>query len=251
MTEGISQYSWVNGRFIEGFPYPIETSPINHSEDIYLYNTVRGPAIFRLEEHIDRLEKLTKVTKTYPAKELFDACIQVVNKNTLKQGCITVKVSHDDDVVITCKTDNEQTLSTPRSIKIVSDTHKSNEEKNNYETISFDTLRNKETQTTGTLFVVKGKKAFTPSLNLNTTDIATRTVVALLEDTGIEVEEKQISLREARQADEIFLVQRAIISISSIDNTTLADYLTTKVKDTLAEIVGGRSKKFDMFLTFL
>ena len=55
-------------------------------EGIKCYDTIKGPAIFRLNEHIDRLFEsadIYKIKIPYSKKELIDGCIDVVNKNEL------------------------------------------------------------------------------------------------------------------------------------------------------------------------
>lgn len=60
-------------------------------EGIRFYKTDRGPAIFRLREHIDRLFKSARVfhMKIVPSKEeICQACIDVVRVNRLESGYI-------------------------------------------------------------------------------------------------------------------------------------------------------------------
>ena len=55
-------------------------------EGIKCYNTHKGPAIFRLEDHVDRLYESAKVYGIkipFDKQTIFDGCIDTVNKNAL------------------------------------------------------------------------------------------------------------------------------------------------------------------------
>ena len=73
------------------------TSLLTHSlhygssvfEGIRAYNTPKGPAIFKLKEHIDRLFYSASVLSMkipYTKKELCDACIKVIKENNFKSA---------------------------------------------------------------------------------------------------------------------------------------------------------------------
>ena len=60
-------------------------------EGIRAYETERGPAIFRLEEHIDRFFRSAKVMNmnmTYSKAEIMEACVQVMRENGLRSAYI-------------------------------------------------------------------------------------------------------------------------------------------------------------------
>ena len=60
-------------------------------EGIRFYDTAKGPAIFRLKEHIDRLFDSASVFRMplkYSKEEIIDACIQVVRENSISSGYI-------------------------------------------------------------------------------------------------------------------------------------------------------------------
>lgn len=53
-------------------------------EGLRCYNTPKGPAIFRLQEHIDRLfnsAKIYRINIPFTKGEIFNACVDVVRKN--------------------------------------------------------------------------------------------------------------------------------------------------------------------------
>jgi len=85
---------WMNGKLV---PYKnakihVLTHALHYStaifEGIRCYNTPRGPMIFRLPEHIDRLFKSAKMYSMklpYSKKEISDAIIKTVKASKLKE----------------------------------------------------------------------------------------------------------------------------------------------------------------------
>jgi branched-chain amino acid aminotransferase len=85
---------WMNGKLV---PYKnakvhVLTHALHYStavfEGIRCYNTVRGPMIFRLPEHVDRLFKSAKMYSMkipFSKKEISDGIIKTVKVNKLKE----------------------------------------------------------------------------------------------------------------------------------------------------------------------
>ncbi len=89
------QYVWLDGRFIEFGKANVHI--LTHSlqygsgifEGIRAYKTAKGPAIFRLKDHIDRFLRSAKIysmSLAYDSETLQDAVVRLVHKNGL-QGC--------------------------------------------------------------------------------------------------------------------------------------------------------------------
>jgi branched-chain amino acid aminotransferase len=56
-------------------------------EGIRAYETARGPAIFRLDAHIDRLidsAKIYRMVPEYSAEQIRDVCVDIIRKNSLR-----------------------------------------------------------------------------------------------------------------------------------------------------------------------
>jgi branched-chain amino acid aminotransferase len=92
-----TKFIWMNGKMVPWHECTIHF--LTHSmhygsgifEGIRCYNTERGPAIFRLKEHIQRLfysADVIGITIPFTEKELIDACIRVVKENELNSGYI-------------------------------------------------------------------------------------------------------------------------------------------------------------------
>jgi len=89
-----TEWIWMNGDFVKWDDAKVHV--LAHSlhygsgifEGIRCYNTPKGPAIFRLHDHMKRLEdsaKIHKIKMPYSGKELADATIELVKLNKLKE----------------------------------------------------------------------------------------------------------------------------------------------------------------------
>lgn len=88
---------WQNGKLVpwEEATTHVLTHTLHYGsgafEGIRFYKTKKGPAIFRLQEHIDRFlysAKTLKMPFSYTKDEIRDAIIQVATVNQLEQGYI-------------------------------------------------------------------------------------------------------------------------------------------------------------------
>ncbi|MCS6804659.1 MAG: branched-chain amino acid transaminase [Acidobacteriota bacterium] len=93
MTQKTTEKIWHNGRFIDWDQATIHVmSHVVHYasamfEGIRCYETARGPAIFRLREHITRLLHsclIYRSTPPYTLEELCQACVDVVRVNKVR-----------------------------------------------------------------------------------------------------------------------------------------------------------------------
>ena len=107
------------------------------------------------------------------------------------------------------------------------------------------------------IFMVKNKKVFTPSLGSILPGITRDTVFHILRDLKIPFEEKQISLRELKAADEAFFTGTAveICPIFQIDRTKINQGkigpISKMVKEAYDRIIHGQEKKYLKWLTFV
>ncbi|NOZ61945.1 MAG: branched-chain amino acid transaminase [Calditrichaeota bacterium] len=88
---------WLNGSFVDWPDAKIHVmSHVIHYgtsffEGIRCYKTQKGPAIFRLPEHVRRLFDSAKIYRTeipFSQQDVFQACIDVVKKNNLESAYI-------------------------------------------------------------------------------------------------------------------------------------------------------------------
>ena len=87
-----SEWIWRDGEFVrwEDATVHVLSTAVQFGtslfEGIRAYETPRGPAIFRLREHIRRLFDSSKIYRMVPPQspdEVFDACVEVVRRNGL------------------------------------------------------------------------------------------------------------------------------------------------------------------------
>jgi len=92
-----NNYIWLNQRFVQEkmATIPILTHGLHYGsaifEGIRFYETKNGPAIFRLDEHLERFffsAKALGMKIIYSKQELKKAIIELVKKNKLKSGYI-------------------------------------------------------------------------------------------------------------------------------------------------------------------
>src|SRR5439155_1824859 len=84
---------WMDGKFVDwdAANTHVFSHGLNYGygilEGMRCNSTPDGPAIFRLEEHIDRLVAGTKIYRMsvpYSKKEIMETCVEVVRRNGLK-----------------------------------------------------------------------------------------------------------------------------------------------------------------------
>ena len=84
---------WFNGRLVphEEAKISVLSHVIHYGSSVFegirCYDTERGPAIFRLNEHVRRLINSAKVYRMDPGyshEELFEACIETVSNSGLE-----------------------------------------------------------------------------------------------------------------------------------------------------------------------
>jgi len=107
------------------------------------------------------------------------------------------------------------------------------------------------------IFVVRDGRLATPSLHSVLDGITRSTVLELARDKGISVEERTITRDELYVADEVFLTGTAaeVTPIREIDHRQIGagsrGPVTTTLQSAFFDVVGGRDRKYDRWLTYL
>jgi len=92
-----TQFIWIDGQYLpwQEAHVHLQTYTLHYGagvfEGIRLYNTIKGPAIFCLDEHIDRLfDSFSVFEKEIPfsKKQVKDAVINLIKKNNVTAGYI-------------------------------------------------------------------------------------------------------------------------------------------------------------------
>jgi branched-chain amino acid aminotransferase len=107
------------------------------------------------------------------------------------------------------------------------------------------------------LFLVKDGALHTPRLGTILAGITRDTVIQIARSAGVEVVERDLLPDDAFTADEAFFTGTAaeVTPIRSIDRHVIGDGvvgpITARIRDTYLDVVYGRKKEFERFLTFV
>jgi len=263
-------------------------------EGLRFYKTDRGPAIFRLREHFERLfysADCLKMEIPFSRSQLEDATVELVASNGLSQGYIRPiafygygkmgvnPLGAPVEVAIACwpwgayLSDGAVDIKVSQYIRIhpkssISDAKICGHYVNSilavldlrgthyHEALFLDYNGDIAEGPGENFFIIKDGKVYTPPLGAILAGITRSTVVELIRHLGLELIERRISLEEAFDADEAFFTGTAaeVTAIRSIDDRALrtADKgeITQQIKQLYLDVVYGRKKEFEHYLTF-
>lgn len=264
-----TEFIWFNGKLVPWFEANIHV--LSHTlhygggafEGIRFYKTAKGPAIFKLEEHTDRLLYSSKVLKmpfTYGKSQVMNAIKELVTINRLEEGYIRPIVFYGYgkmgvnpvgapvDFAIACWSWGAYLahecvdIKTSQFIRIHPDStivdaklcgHYVNSilaslelQGTHYHEILFlDSVGYISEGAGENFFIVKNEKIYTPKLGTILPGITRKTVLQLIQELGLEAQETDITLEDALQADEAFFTGTAaeVTPIRSINDRVLGD----------------------------
>jgi len=268
-------------------------------EGIRCYECADGrSAIFRLEDHIDRLYDSANILLMkipFPREEILEACREIYRINKLKAGYLRPLVFMGDGemglhaenrirvVIIAWPWGTylgEEGVKNGIRAKIssftrhhVNVTMTKSKAVSNYvnsilakreavlagydETVMLDTQGHVSEASGENLFYVKNGKIVTPPTTSALQGITRDTVIQLLADSGLKVEEKYSTRDDLYIADEIFLTGTAaeITPIRELDNRTIGTGkpgpITKKVQQEFFDAVKGKNPKHAEWLAYL
>lgn len=295
-----TKYIWLDGKFVPWDKASIHV--LSHSlhyggavfEGIRVYETEKGPAIFRLEEHTKRLmysAKALKMNVPYSEKELNEVTLELVRKNKLKHGYIRPIIFHGQKmglnpigsplhIAIACWPWGKYLSEDPIKVKIssfvrihpessVTDAKISGHYANSImavleiagtkyqEALLLDYKGNVAEGPGENFFMVKDGEISTPSLGTILSGITRSTILQLAKDLKISLKERTIKPKEIFTADEAFFTGTAaeVTPIASIDDHVLnkgkEGPITAQLKKSYMEVVHGRNKKYDRYLSYV
>jgi branched-chain amino acid aminotransferase len=258
---------WQNGKLIPWADAKIHV--LSHTlhygggafEGIRFYNTPKGPAIFRLNDHIDRLFYSTNALKmhfTYSKEEVIDAIKDVVRLNKIESGYIRPiafygygkmgvnPIGNPVELVIACwpwgayLPHESVDVKTSSFIRIHPNStvvdaklcgHYVNsilaslelEGTHYHESLLLDSDGHITEGVGENFFMVKDGVIYTPNLGGILSGITRDTVIKLAHKLDLNVVEADISLYDAYQADEAFFTGTAaeVTAIRSINDKLL------------------------------
>ena len=284
---------WYNGELVEW--RNAQTHVLTHTlhygmgvfEGVRAYDTPKGPAIFRLDDHTDRLFNSAKIvgiqlpfTKANGLKSCYfrpmafygsfklgiapkPDDVQVIvaawawgaylGEEGLRKG-IRCKISsftrhHPNITMIKAKANGNYM----NSIMANTEAHQGGYD----EAILLDATGYVAEGSGENIFVIKDGKLFTPALDVALDGITRRTVIEIAKEIGVEVIEKRITRDELYIADEVFFTGTAaeVTPIREIDNRQIGigerGPITTEIQKRFFDIVEGRNPAYEHYLTYV
>ena len=259
-----TKYIWFNGKLVPWASAKIHV--LSHSlhygtgafEGIRMYETAKGPAIFHLKRHMERLifsAKTLGMKLPYSLDELMEAAVDTVRKNKLKSCYIRPIAFYGFGEVRVLPTncpvevaiaawpwgaylgDEPARITVVKTLRIHPQTlavkakitgHYVNSmlagreatDRGFTEALQLDYKGNIAEGPGENFFIVRGKTITTPALGSILPGITRESVITLARDLGYKVEDRAISLKEAFSADECFFTGTAaeVTAIASMDN---------------------------------
>jgi len=295
-----AKYIWFNGKFVDWDDAKIHilTHALHYGsgvfEGIRFYKTIKGRAVFRLNDHLKRLfysAKFLDIKIPFSIKELKKAVVDLIKRNNLEEGYIRpiifygygkmglnpkganidvaiaiwpwgkylkekvkVKISkfirlHPQSVISTAKVCGYY-------INSIYATLEASKEKYD-EAILLD-YRGYVAEGPGeNVFIVKNNILYTPKPGSILLGITRDSVMKIAKDLGIKVREKDISVKELLNSDEVFFTGTAaeITPIFKINNTLInkgaIGPITLKIQETYKKITRGELRNYYNWLTFV
>lgn len=227
-------------------------------EGIRFYHTKKGPAVFRLKEHIDRLfysASCFKMKVSFSKEEIRRAIKNLIKINKVKQGYIRPIIYFGSGIMglnpqkapVNCAVavwpwgsylgDQAVKVKISKFIRIHPKSsfaqakicgHYANsilasieiKEKGFDEALLLDYQGNVAEGPGENIFMVKNKVLIAPSASSILPGITRKTIIQLAKDLGYKVKEKKISPSELKKADELFFCGTAaeVTAIKQVDN---------------------------------
>ena len=238
---------WVDGKFIEWDRVTVHV--LSHSlqrgstvfESLNCRETAQGPAIFRLDAHVDRFlesARLTKMRMPFSREELVEAAKETVRRSGYTRCCIRPLAYYaGEELQVVPKQSAVQVIiagappieppdavcarissikklhpdTAPVAAKVAGNYLSSMLAKREAiedgfdEAILLDGFGNVAEGPTESLFMVKGGAVKTPPLGTVLAGITRNSVIQVASDIGYQVAETTISVDELQDADEIFI----------------------------------------------
>lgn len=262
-----TDYIWMDGAFVPWKEAKVHvlTHTLHYGdgafEGIRAYKTERGPAIFRLQDHIERLHYSAKslgMSLALSVADLCEICCETIRKNNLDEGYLRPLVIHGYgvmgvnprnspvQVIVACWPWGAYIPVDAADIKVskfirihpsstVADAKICGHYVNSimavlelrgtkyHEALFLDSEGAIAEGPGENFFIVKGREVITPPLGAILAGITRATLIEVARDRGYSVVERRVSLQDALSADEAFFTGTAaeVTPIATIDDTPL------------------------------
>jgi branched-chain amino acid aminotransferase len=287
---------WLDGKIIEEneAKVPLLTHSLHYGsavfEGIRFYNTDRGPAVFRLEDHIDRLffsASVMNLKITFTRDQLIKAVLEVIKVNNFTDGYIRpigyfgnkmgldpkgapahvaiaawpwgkylgdeVKVKISKVMRIHPKSLNACAKVSghyANSILATQEVRKAGYD----EALLLDYKGNIAEGPGENIFFIKGKKIYTPQKGNILLGITRNSIITIAKDFGLQIIEKDIKPKEISSFDGAFFTGTAaeVSIISSIDKRKFKkSEIAEMIRSKYQEIIHGKNGKYKKWLTYV
>ena len=262
-----TKYIWMDGEFVnwEDAKIHVLTHGLHYGsavfEGVRFYDTPKGPAIFRLEDHTNRLfysAKALEMEVPYSKDEINNATVELLQKNKIPAGYIRpliyygygkmglnpsqapVNVSIANWAWGAYLGKDAVKIKVSKYIRIhpdstISDAKISGHYENSilasleikkagYDEALFLDFEGNVAEGPGeNIFIVKNSKLFTPALGSILGGITRDSIIKIAKDLGYEVEEKVLTLDEVKSADECFYTGTAaeVTAVEQVDEDVI------------------------------
>lgn len=293
----IPEYIWQNGAIIPGSEATVQitTHSLHYGsavfEGIRVYKTAEGPALFRFEDHLNRLifsAGVMGMDMPYSKEEIKNATKNLIKKNNLENGYIRPLVFYGPKMGLSA-------IGAKVNISIIAipwGAYLGEKEAIRVHISSFirphpkstvigakisglyynSVLASREANQHGAdeavlldhnglvaegpgenIFFIRGKKLITPKSDSILEGITRHTIISATPDLGYEIEEKNITPKEAMLCDEAFLCGTAaeVTPIEQIDKRYFTVDKSREIKEYYDTIVHGKASRYRHWLTYV
>jgi branched-chain amino acid aminotransferase len=276
-----TDYIWMNGDLIPWDEARIHV--VNHTlhygggafEGIRAYKTERGTAAFRLEEHLERLRyscAALQIQLPFTPSELADATVELLRRNRLEEGYIRplVYFGYGEmvlnpqglpvETMIACwpwpayLPHDMVDVKISTYVRIHPDSTVADAKICGHYVNSILATQ----EVAGSEFhEVRDGVVHTPKLGAILAGITRDTAIDLARFCGLEVVERDLFPEDALTADEAFFTGTAaeVTPIRSIERNIIGNGtvgpVTARLRDTYLDVVHGRLREFDCYLTYV
>jgi len=241
-------------------------------EGIRCYETPKGPAVFRLTEHMERLERSAKMLRmepTHSVEEMVEATLELIRVNGLKECYIRPVVMRGygvmglDPLPAPVQTFiavwpwgsylGEEALAQGVDAGVSSWRQRGNNDHGYAEAILLNEAGMVCEGTGENIFVVRDEQIVTPPVSDGLLEGLTRdTVIQLAVDMDFEIMEASLVRTDLYQADEIFFTGTAaeVVPIKSVDRRPIGEPgpITKAIQDAYFRVVRGGEPEYEYWL---
>ena len=288
---------WLNGKIVDDNDAKVSVKA--HSlhygtsvfEGIRFYKTEKGPAVFRLKEHIDRLfnsAEALSMDVPFSRKEVEEAAKELIRVNNSKEGYVRPVIFYGEglsvypkDISVNCaimiadwdagkdglrvkvskfrRVNKNAAVSGVKmggyyvnSVLAMEDARRSGYD----EALLLDEEGIVSEGPAHNLFTVKDGLLLTSTSKSALHGITRSSILEIAKELGYTMIEKDLTLEEVKDSDEVFFCATGaeIIWIKSVDEIRISDEIgeiTKKIKGKYFDAVKGKDKKYEHWLTYI